>query len=250
MLGHMPRRDALGRGAFVVTVALVLAACAAKGPTPPPQPILRPGPTPAKSVDPEAKYADAMMAKFASDPLVMHVVQTTKLTATGDVDSLKIADTTTVDISDRNVKIHMMTKVAGKTEKVDIVVVGTSVYARVGNSRWTKQPRGAWDQPIADAIKSINPIRDATVLTYVGVETVDKRKLHHLTAARKFQWVMADGQRGTYEKFDIWVEEDGTPVLSKGKISMIGAYGIEIKGTDETRFSKFGGKIKITAPKN
>jgi hypothetical protein len=99
-------------------------------------------------------------------------------------------------------------------------------------------------------IRSLNPIRDVSQLAYVGVETIDKQKLHHLKAIRKFDWVMGDGQRSTYEKFDICVEEDGTPVLAKGKISMIGAYGIEVKGTDEMRFSKFGGTIKITAPKN
>ena len=250
MLGRMPRPHALVRCAFVVTIALTLAACSsAKGPTPPPQPILRPGPTPARSVDPEAKYADAMIAKFASEPLVMHVVQTTKLTATDEVDSLKLSESMTLDLSDGEMKIHLVTKVAGKTTKADVVVVGSSVYAREGSGRWAKQPRSGWDSPMADAIKSLNPIRDSAQLTYVGVETIDKRKLHHLKANRKFQVVMADGQRGTYEKFDVWVEEDGTPVLSKGKISMIGAYGIEVKGTDEIRFSKFGGTIKIAAPK-
>ena len=50
---------------------------------------------------------------------------------------------------------------------------------------------------------------------------------------------------GTYDSFDIWVEEDGTPVLARGKISVVGAYGMEIKGTSELRFSKFGGPIEI-----
>ena len=250
MLATMPHPNALVRCAFIVTIALTLAACSsATGPTPPPQPILRPGPTPARSVDPEAKYADAMIAKFASEPLVMHVVQTTKLTATDEVDSLKLSQSMTLDFSDGDMKIHEVTKVAGKTTKVDVVVVGASVNARQGSGGWTKQPRSGWDSPMADAVKSLNPIRDSAQLTYVGVETIDKRKLHHLKANRKFQVVMADGQRGTYEKFDVWVEEDGTPVLSKGKISMIGAYGIEVKGTDEIRFSKYGGTNKIAAPK-
>ena len=30
---------------------------------------------------------------------------------------------------------------------------------------------------------------------------------------------------------------------------MVGAYGMEIKGTSELRFSKFGGPIEIVAPK-
>jgi hypothetical protein len=250
MLARMPRPNALVHGAFVATLVLALAACGgARGPTPPPIPVFHAGPTPARSIDPEAKYAYAMTAQFASDPLVMHVVQTTKMTATGDVDSLKMADSTTVDLSDGNVKIHMVEKIAGKTTKLDLVVVGTSVYAREGSGRWMRQPRSAWEQTMSDAIKSLNPIRDPAHLSYVGLETVDGRKLHHLKANRTFEYVMADGQRGTYEKFDVWVQENGSPVVSKGKISLVGAYGIEVKGTIETRFSKFGGKIKITAPK-
>jgi hypothetical protein len=232
-----------------MTVVLALVACGPKGPPPPPAPVYHAGPTPTRHFEPDAKYAIAMIAKFASDPLVLHVDQTTNVTASDDTDSLKLSDSTTVDVSNRDMKIHSVTKAGGKTTKGDVVVVGTSVYAREGSSRWRKQPRSAWQQSILDAIRSLNPIRDPAQLAYVGVETIDKQKLHHLRAVQKFPFVMADGQRGTYEKFDIWVEEDGTPVLAKGKILMIGAYGIEVKGTQEMRFSKFGGKIKITAPK-
>jgi hypothetical protein len=245
----MPRRTAVVHAACLVTVALALAACGPAGPTVPPQPVYHSAPTPARSFASDAKYAVAMIEKFASDPLVLHVVQTTNVTASDDVDSMKVSDSTTVDVSNGDMKIHIVTKAAGKTTKLDAVVVGTSVYAREGSKPWRKQPRSAWQQSILDTIRSFNPIRDPAQLEYVGVETIDKRKLHHLKAVQKFPFVMADGQRGTYEKFDVWVEEDGTPVVAKGKILMIGAYGIEVKGTQELRFSKFGGKIKITAPK-
>jgi hypothetical protein len=249
MLRGMPRPLALLRAACVVAVALVLVACGPAGPTVPPQPVYHSAPTPARSFAPDAKYGVAMIAKFASDPLVLHVVQTTNVTASDDVDSLKVSDSTTVDVSNGDMKIHTVTKAAGKTTKLDAVVVGTSVYAREAGRPWRKQPRSAWQQSILDTIRSLNPIRDPAQLEYVGLEAIDKQKLHHLRALQKFPFVMADGQRGTYEKFDVWVEEDGTPVLAKGKILMIGAYGIEVKGTQEMRFSKFGGKIKITAPK-
>lgn len=250
MLAGMPRPNALIRGAFVVTVALALVACGAAGPTPPPNPILRPGPTPAKSVDPEAKYANAMIAKFASDPLVFHVVQTVKLTATGDTDSMKVTGSITIDLSDGDTKVHMVLKAAGKTTKADQVAVGSSVWTRVGGGRWTKGPLSTYEQDISDMVRALQPIRDSAHLSYVGVESIDKHKLHHLTANRKFPYVMADGQRGTYDRFDIWVQDDGTPYLAKGKVSVIGAYGIAITGATELRFSKFGGRIKITAPKN
>lgn len=250
MLGRMPRPQAFVRGALVVITALALVACSGPaGPTPPPNPILRPGPTPARSIDPEAKYADAMIAKFASDPLVLHAVETVKMTAASDTDSVKMTASSTLDLSGEDMKMHSAAKVAGKTTKLDLVVVGRSVYARVGSAPWRKEPRSSWQQTLDDMVRDLNPARKSSQLRYVGVETIDKQKLHHLTAVQKFPYVMADGQRGTYEKFDVWVKEDGTPVLAKGKISLIGAYGIEVKGTTELRFSKFGGTIKITAPK-
>jgi len=249
MLGRMSRPTALLRVVLVATLALLLVACAAKGPTPPPQPVFHPGPTPARSIDPEDKYAYAMVAKFASDPLVLHAVQTSRFTASGETDSVKLSATVTVDVSGADVDLHMVIKTSGKTTKMDVVAVGTSVYAREGAGHWRRVPRSGWEQVLQDSIKDLNPIKDPAHLTYVGIETIDKQKLHHLTAVRKFSYVMADGQRGTYDKFDIWVKEDGTPVLAKGKISAVGAYGVEIKGTNEVRFSKFGGKVKITAPK-
>jgi hypothetical protein len=250
MLAGMPRPNVLARGALVATVALALVACAAKGPTPPPVPVFHPGPTPARSVDPDLKYADAMIAKFASDPLIFHVVQTIKLTATDDTDSLRVTGSITMDASDGNTKVNLVLKAAGKTIKVDQVAIGSSIWSRIGSGRWSKGLLSTYEQDISDTVRALQPIRDSAHLTYVGVEKIDKQKLHHLTANRKFPYVMADGQRGTYDKFDIWVQEDGTPVLAKGKVSVIGAYGIEIKGTTELHYSKFGGKIKITAPKN
>jgi hypothetical protein len=251
MLARMPHPSKFVRCAFVAAIALTLVACSRGpvGPTPPPQPILRPGPTPAKVVDPDAKYADAMIAKFASDPLILHAVETVKMTASSDTDSVKMTASTTIDLSGDDMKLHSAAKLAGKTTKFDVVVVGRSVYTRVGSAPWGKEPRSGWKQTLDDLVRDLNPARKSSQLRYVGVETIDKLKLHHLTAVGKFPYVMADGQRGTYEKFDVWVKEDGTPVLAKGKISVIGAYGIEVKGTSELRFSKFGGTIKVTAPK-
>ena len=250
MLVGMPRPIALLRGTLVATVALTLVACSPKGPTPPPVPVAHPGPTPARSLDPELKYAYAMIAKFASDPLVFHVVQTIRLTATGDTESVKVTGSITMDASDGNTKVDMVLKAAGKTIKMDQIAIGSSVWGRVGGGRWTKGSLSTYEQDISDTVRALQPIRDPAHLTYVGVDTIDKQKLRHLTANRKFPYVMADGQRGMYDKFDIWVQEDGTPYLAKGKVSVIGAYGIEIKGTTELRYSKFGGKIKITAPRN
>ena len=154
-----------------------------------------------------------------------------------------------LDLSDRDLSMHLETTAAKKTTKLDMVVVGRAVYARLGSDHWQQGTRSNFEQSIADIAKALQPIRNPTYLSYVGVETIDKRELVHLTAKKTFPYISADGQRGTYDSFDIWIEEDGTPVLAKGKITVIGAYGIEISGTSELRFSKFGGPIEIVAPK-
>jgi hypothetical protein len=200
-------------------------------------------------VDLSAKYANAMIAAFAVEPLILHVEQTVKATAALDAQSKKIDATMTLDLSDRDLSMHLETTAEKKTTKLDIVVVGTAAYARVGSAHWTQGSRSNFEQSIADIATALQPIKNPASLRYVGVETIDKRKLVHLTAAKTFPYISADGQRGTYDSFDIWVEEDGTPVLARGKISMVGAYGMEIKGTSELRFSKFGGPIEIVAPK-
>lgn len=249
MLGSMPRSNVLVRGAFVLTCALAVLACSGAAPPTPAPATARPTPTPAPSVDLSAKYAKAMIAAFAADPLVLHVVQTVNATAAYEAESKKIDATMTLDLSDRDLNMHLETTAAKKTTKMDLVVLGRSVYARIGSDRWTQGTRSNFEQSIADIAKALQPIKNPTYLGYVGVETIDKRQLVHLTAVKPFPYVSADGQRGTYDSFDIWIEEDGTPVRAKGKISVVGAYGIEIKGTSELTFSKFGGPIEIVAPK-
>ena len=249
MLARMPRSNVLVRGAFVLTCALAVLACSSAAPLTPAPATAPPTPTPAPSVDLSAKYAKAMIAAFAVEPLVLHVVQTVKATAALDAVSKKIDATMTLDLSDRDLSMHLETTAEKKTTKMDMVVVGRAVYARVGSDHWSQGTRSNFEQSIADIAKALQPIRNPTYLSYVGIETIDKRPLVHLTAAKTFPYISADGQRGTYDSFDIWIEEDGTPVLAKGKISVVGAYGMEIKGTSELSFSKFGGPIEIVAPK-
>ena len=249
MLAQMPRSNVLVRVAFVSTFALAVLGCSGAAPATPIPATPTPAPTPTPSVDLSAKYANAMIAAFAVEPLVVHVVQSVKATASYDADTKKIDSTMTLDLSDRDLSMHLETTAEKKTTKIDMVVVGTSVYARVGAAHWQQGSRSNYEQSIADIARALQPIRNPAILGYVGVETVDKQKLVHLTAAKTFAYISADGQRGTYDSFDIWVKDDGTPVLAKGKISVVGAYGIEIKGISELRFSKFGGPIDIAAPK-
>jgi len=249
MLGRMSRSNVLVRGALVLSCAFAALACTSAAPPTPAPATPRPTPSPAPSVDLSAKYANAMIAAFAAEPLILHVVQTVKATAALDAQSTKVDSTMTLDLSDRDLSMHLETTAEKKTTKLDMVVVGRAVYARVGKDHWTQGVRSNFEQSISDIARALQPIRNPALLAYVGVETIDKQKLVHLKATKTFQYISPDGQNGSYDSFDIWVEEDGTPVLARGKISLVGAYGMEIKGTSELRFSKFGGPIEIVEPK-
>ena len=247
----MPRPNAFLRGAIVVAIAFSALACSGRPRLIPAPPNPYPGPTPVVLATPlpNAKYAEALVAALTTDPLVLHMVQTAKLKGLYELDGESASMTATLDISGRDMDIHIVSKSAGKTTKMDLVVVGKTVYGRAGGDPWKKVRRSDFEQDIADVVRDLQLIRNPAYLTYVGVETIDKRKLHHLKANRKFPYATG-AVSGTYDKFDVWIKEDGTPVIVKGKISAVGAYGLEVSGTTEMRFSKFGGPIKIVAPKN
>ena len=89
---------------------------------------------------------------------------------------------------------------------------------------------------------------DPADLRYVGLETVEGRQLHHLTSSRPIPYTPANGGTGQYDVFDVWIEEDGTPVLARTAFSATDAAGNKANGTTEFRYSKFGGPIQIVAP--
>lgn len=247
----MARVNHLGRGTPVLAIAFCVLACVGTRSVPPPPPAFIPAPTPVRSIDPGARYAEALVAALASDPLVMHAVETTKGTASYNEESVKLDTTVTTDLSDRDVSMHIVSKKsAGRTLKSDLVVVGKTVYARIDTTRWTRSPRDEYERSHTDIVRPFRLVRSPSLLRYVGLETVDKRKLHHLTAIEDMPYLSLTGQSGTWTRFDIWIEEDGTPVLLKGKISAFVDYGIEITATSELRISKFGGPIEIVAPKS
>ena len=97
MLGQMSRSNVLVRGALVLSCAFAAVACSGAALVTPAPATAQPTPTPAPSVDLSAKYANAMIAAFAAEPLVLHVVQTVKATAALDAQSQKIDATMTLD---------------------------------------------------------------------------------------------------------------------------------------------------------
>jgi hypothetical protein len=144
--------------------------------------------------------------------------------------------------------LHVVTTTGGKTTDQDFVVVGDSAYERSAGGAWTKAPRSAVTTTIDNAIKTIRLTSDPAELAHVGLETVDGRQLHHLTGTAKILSNPASGGVGQFDAFDVWVEEDGTPVLAKTSFSASDATGSKITGSTEFHYSKFGGPIPIAAP--
>ncbi len=194
------------------------------------------------------QYVLDVVKAFRSDPLVAHVVQSATLTSTQGSQTVKGTVAMTLDLSGRDLKSAIVIKSAGKTTGVDLIVVGKTAYARAGGSGWKKAPRNGFEKDISDTIEGLRLIDDPADLRYVGLETIEKRELHHLSEARAIPYLASNGATGQYDTFDIWVTSDGTPVLVKATYSAKQG-SITVKGTTQFRFSKFGGPIKIVAPK-
>jgi hypothetical protein len=249
MLVQMHRPSVLHHGALVVTLALAVLACTGAAPTPAPATV-RPDPTPVKSADLGAQYIRGLVAAFATDPLVMHVVVTENLIVREGKDSSSLDQSLTLDLSGRDMSAHLTTTKKGKTTTLDLVVVGMSGYLRAGSDPFRKSTRADHTEDFMNIVQSLRLVRHPSYLEYVGAETIDRIKLQHLTAIRDVPYITNTGDAATLKKLDIWVDESGTPFIAKTKSSMIGAYGREIDGTTEFRFTNFDGPITIVAPKD
>ena len=166
ILPRMPRSNSLFRGAIVAAVAFSVLACAGRPAYVPAPPALYPGPTPVvPSVDPGRPYAEALVAALASDPLVLHAVQTTKAKAAYGMDSVKLDTTMTVDLSDRDHHMRVVSKSpAGKTVKTESIVVGKSAFSRIGGAKWTKSLRTDFERTRTDIVRALQIVRNASLL--------------------------------------------------------------------------------------
>jgi hypothetical protein len=109
-------------------------------------------------------------------------------------------------------------------------------------------PRSRVASTLENLFTSIRLVSDARDLREVGPETINGQALHHLTASRPIPYAPSSGGTGQYDVFDIWVMDDGTPVLAKTAFSATDAAGNKGSGTTDFEFSKFGGPIEIVAP--
>ena len=190
-------------------------------------------------------YAEALVAKLAADPLVLHLEQVANATTpAGEVEA-----TLSADFSGNDLDLTMqLTSAAGGVD-MDMVIVDETAYVRQrGDADWTSVPRDVAEAEIAGLVQNMRLVTDPLDLAYVGPEVVDGRELHHLTASRAIPYAPGAGGTGQYDVFDIWIEDDGTPVLAKTAFSATDPTGVEVNGTTNFEFSKVGEPIEIVAP--
>jgi LppX_LprAFG lipoprotein len=196
---------------------------------------------PADAGDP---FAEALVAALGSDPLAMHLEQVaTATTPVGEIEATLSGDFSGPDL---DITMHITTP-AGDVD-TDMIVLGETAYIREGGGAWQSAPRATAEASLAGLLQNMRLVSDPQDLRYVGPETVDGRELHHLTASRTIPYEPAAGGSGQYDVFDIWVEEDGTPVLAKTAFSAQDVSGIAITGTTNFEFSNFGEPVEIVAP--
>jgi hypothetical protein len=191
-------------------------------------------------------YAEALVAALAAEPLVMHLEQiATATTPVGEVEA-----TLSGDFAGNDLDISMHIASGATTVDMDMVVLGETAYVRQGTGEWVSVPTTVAEAELAGLVQNMRLVGDPRDLLYVGVEEVDGRDLHHLTASRTIPYAPAAGGTGQYDVFDIWVEEDGTPVLAKTAFSATDPNGVAVTGTTNFEFSNVGGPIEIKKPED
>lgn len=217
-------------------------------PTPTPEPTVAPTetPTPAPSIDGEGggELAEAVVSALQSDPLITQVDQTGSVTAGGS--TFDVVGVYLIDGEDMS--LHIEISGAGVSQASDIIVVGDTAYARTGTDPFEEAPRTVVAASLAAALVAVRLVDDPSLLRHVGTETIDGRELQHLTAAGTIPYAPASGGEGRYDVFDMYVEDDGTPVLVRTAYSATDAAGNEATGETDFAYSSFGGPIEIAIP--
>jgi hypothetical protein len=183
------------------------------------------------------------VAKLNGEPLVTHF----KETATGDSNGKTVIAVIEGDIDGKDLAYRLSGTSNGESVDFELILVGDAAWGRQGGGPWTKTPASQVKSSTDSLVAAIRTVHDPSQLADLGVQTIEGRDLHHLTAAVEIPYSVSTGAKGRYDDFDIWVEADGTPVLVSTAFS--GDLGsVAATGTTEIRFSNFGGPITILPP--
>ena len=84
----------------------------------------------------------ALVAALAADPLILHLVETSKAKGLYGLDGVNVNATTRWTSRGETWRCaSYRRRRQGKTVKPDLMVVGKTVYARIGGTKWKKSRR-------------------------------------------------------------------------------------------------------------
>ena len=243
------------RAVVVLVVGALLAGCVGTASSPP-GPAVSPSDTgpaasPASAIgQTNSPIARALATRLGADPFISHVeyVETITLTS-GETASGPGVNRLSADLSGDTGSFHVTSRAGdGQTGSLDAVVAGTTTYIRVGDDPWRTMPTASVSSSMADFAGRIRQGATADNLTDLGVESIDGHQLHHLRAVTPPLLQLIEGGTGTYDRYDLWAEDDGTPIVIRTQITGATPAGATFQASEELRLSKFGQPVAISIP--
>lgn len=245
-------------GAWVALVVVTFAACAsssAPARTATPQVAASAAPSagaasvaPAASTGSASKVVEALIAALHVNPFQAHIDESILASSLTGATKVQVTAKAVGDISGGDVALHITGTGGGPATDQEIVSVGEEAWIRAkGASTWELHPRTDVGPSLDGLLQTIRLIRDPAQLVDTGVEQVDGKSLHHLLAPMAVPYQSPDGIDGTYESFEIWTTDAGSPVLVKATFTAAQDTN-SITGSTEIHYSQVGGPITITPP--
>ena len=246
-----PRRSLTRLGGILLASSLVIAACGGTAPNiGGPAKTAEPTRSAAASIDTAAgiKIANAAVAALNKDKVVVHVEEVATGTGESGGQKVQVVTTTSADFAGDDIAFELTATAIGVNVDLRLRAVGKYVYV-YQSGFWSKMKRSKFKKELAEMAHVIRFITDPHDLRYLGEERVGKKDLHHFRANRDLPYDSGAGFKGHYDTFDLWVLKDGTPVRIEATFTASSSKVGTIKGSSVTDFTKFGGTIKIKAPK-
>ncbi len=245
-------RRSLARAAVLMLGAIVvLAGCGATLPgssTTPAKPGVTATPTPFIDTAAGIKIAKAAVKALNKDPLITHVEQVSTANAEVKGQTFKVFATMTADFAGADMGIDLDATAIDQKIDLRIRVVGKNAWVYQGGG-WIKGKRSKMKAELAEMVETVRIIKDPNDLRYFGRERVGKKDLEHFRVNRTLTYEGGLGIKGKYDTFDVWVLTDGTPVKFAATFSAEDAKTGKVSGKMTLDFTKFGGPIKVKAPK-